>query len=260
MQPLSKKLRPYQGFSAESRNGLKALIRRGGVFTISGGREEHGTLLQSTSIEKILNKASPNNANEARSLLASLRQAVAEYASLKDALSIINDRSAFLVEIEPTTAGHEETRKKLLSRVDKPVYSSRPIPALFDAVDPTADTGGGSATYTLTLARKSWWRQASKDDRSRVDFANNQSNDKMKWQSFDAGKPIVWRPIPLTKANGKTEPVSSFDIAVIREGRVIIFRNQAIFIGESRQQVKTQVGDYITKGLRLPDLHFPLKP
>jgi hypothetical protein len=242
----------FKGFNAESGDGLEAVIRRGGVFTISGGREEHGTLLQSTAVDKILRKTDVPNQPEVRALLVNLRLAVAEYASLKDALSIIGDRPAFLVRIDPTAAGHEETRRKLLSRVDKPVYSSRPIPALFDAVDPTADTGSGSATYTLRLERRSFWRQAGLDDRKNVDSGSNTSNDRMKWQSFNAGQEIFWRPIPLTRKTGKTEAVASFDIAVVLESNMVIFRNQAIFVGESRAQVLNQGKKYITDYLKLP--------
>ena len=79
---------------------------------------------------------------------------------MQDALGIINDRTAYLLKVDPTPEAHEAVRKKLLSRQDKPVFISRPVPELFDAVDPTADTGGGSAAYTLRLDRKCFWRLA----------------------------------------------------------------------------------------------------
>ena len=242
----------FKGFNAESGEGLDAVIRRGGVFTIGGDRVEHGTLLQSTAVEKLLRKANFADQNEARTLLVNLRLAVADYASLQDALSIIGGRPAFLVKIEPTAAGHQAARDSLLRRVDKPVYSSRPVPALFDAVDPTADSGGGSAAYTLRLERRSYFRQAGLDDRQKVDFANNTSNEKMKWQSFDAGKEIFWRPIPLTRTTGKTEAVASFDIAVVLENKRVVFRNQGIFVGDSRANVVQQGKKYITDYLKLP--------
>ncbi len=143
------------------------------------------------------------------------------------------------------------TRQKLLGRLDKPVFSSRPIPGLFDAVDPTSDTGGGSAAYALKLERPCFWRVAGKEDRQDVDFAGNDSNNRLQWASFADGEAITWKPVPLKKHNGKTQPVASFDVAVRLGSRVVVFRNQNILLGETKPEILKQAKDYLDKGLKL---------
>lgn len=248
----------FKGFAAnESGGDLQPLIERAGVFTISTPAVQlHGSLLQSGGLDKVLQQAKLQNEQEPRALLRSLKEAVAEYASLKDALSTIGGRNAYVLRVEPTAAAHEIMRRKLLSRLEKPVFISRPVLELFDAVDPTADTGGGSAIYTLRLDRKCYWRLASREDRANVDYARNASNDRMKWQPFEAGKSFQWKPIPVTKKNGRTDPVSSFDIAVLLETKAVVFRNQSLKVGDSRRQIVEHSKDYIQKvlGLRIPSV------
>jgi hypothetical protein len=244
----------FKGFVAsEPSETLPALVERGGVFTIAGGtREQYGSLLQADGLDRLLKQSGMDAQQEPRDLLQSLKSAVADYASLEDALNIINDRTAYLLRVEPTPAGHEAVRKKLLGRDDKPVFISRPIPELFDAVDPTADTGGGSAAYTLQLDRKCFWRLAGADDRKNVDYTNNTSNDRMKWKAFEGGRPISWKPIPLTRKSGKTEAVATFDIAVVMSKKVVVFRNQSILVGDKREDVMKQGQTYIARVLHLP--------
>jgi hypothetical protein len=244
----------FKGFSPDDPKGLRPVIERGGIFSITGGAgEQYGSLLQANSLDKILKAGGLTGDTDARARLSGLRRAVAEFASLEDALRIAGERSGFLVPVEPTAAAHEALRKQLLSRLDKPVFISRPIPELFDAVDPTADSGGGSAEYTLTLDRKCYWREAGLGDRKNLDAGglSKGSKDRLKWQPFAPGQPIVWRPIPLALQSGKTLPVASFDIAVVLPGKVVVFRNQNILVGESRDAVVSQGRNYISKGLRL---------
>ncbi|MGH7170616.1 MAG: hypothetical protein ACRELG_10095 [Gemmataceae bacterium] len=73
----------------------------------------------------------------------------------------------------------------------------------------------------------------------------------MKWQTFDAGQSITWKPIPLTRNNGKTDAVAGFDIAVVVANKVVVFRNQSLMVGDSRDQVVTQGKNYINKALKL---------
>jgi hypothetical protein len=77
------------------------------------------------------------------------------------------------------------------------------------------------------------------------------SNDRMKWRTFEAGQSITWRPIPLTKKDGRTAPVASFDIGVLIGDKVIVFRNQSLLVGDSRIQVLMQGRNYIEKALKL---------
>jgi hypothetical protein len=199
----------------------------------------------------ILRQGGLEDQHDAEALLGSLKRAVAEYASLSDALSIIGDRTAYMVHVNPSAKAHDDMRAKVLSKLDNPVFVSRPLLELFDGVDPTADTGGGSAAYSLKLDRKCYWRLASLDDRRNVDFANNTSNGRMKWQSFEPGQLISWKPIALTRKNGKVDAAASFDIAVVLDKRAIVFRNQSVLVGDSRQQILAQGGNYITKALHL---------
>jgi hypothetical protein len=248
----------FKGFAAgDGGDNLKAVIERGGIYSLGGeSREEYGSLLQADSLSRILDRAGPDGQGEARTLLADLRRAVLEYASLHDALTVLGDRPGFLVHVEPTAAAHDKARQALVGRRDKPVFVSRPVPQLFDAVDPTADTGGGSAAYSLKLERKSFFRVAGRDNRQDVDFRFNRSNDRLKWQTFAPNETIVWRPVPLMRKSGKAEAVSTFDIAVAVPPKVVVFRNQTIFVGESKAEVRQQAQNYVTKvlGLRVPEI------
>lgn len=73
----------------------------------------------------------------------------------------------------------------------------------------------------------------------------------MKWQPFNPGQRIEWKPIPVMKKNGRTDPVSSFDIAVILENKVVVFRNQNLMVGESRKQIVEQGENYLRRVLKL---------
>jgi hypothetical protein len=243
----------FKGYSASEPNeSLSAIIENGGIFSHAGPvGETHGSLLQPDGLDRVLKQAGLGDQPKPRKLLNSLKDAVVEYASLKDALSIIGDRGAFMIQVEPTAAAHEKLRQKLLDRQEKPVFVSRPIPELFDSVDPTADTGEGSAEYSLRLDRKCYWRQASLQDRRNVNYAKNTSNERMKWRLFEAGKRISWQPIPLTRTNGRTQAVTSFDIAVVLQDRVVVFRNQTVLVDFSRKKVLDQGQTYITEGLGL---------
>jgi hypothetical protein len=243
----------FKGFGAGGPGeGLAYVIEKGGIFTlVSKGRETHGSLLQPDGLEKVLAGVDPAARSEARRLLAGLRNAAVEYAAYKDALNIAGDRAAFLVRVGAAAEAHAEARRKLLGRLDKPVFVSRPVLELFDSVDPTADTGGGSAVYTLRLDRRCYWRQAGAEDRRGVDYEANTSNARMKWQAFEPGATITWRPIPLTRKNGKTGAVASFDVAVVLDDKVVVFRNQGVYVGETREQVAQQGRNYVRQGLGL---------
>jgi hypothetical protein len=248
----------FKGFAAgDGGDNLKAVIERGGIYSLGGeSREEYGSLLQADSLARVLDRAGADGQGEARALLADLRRGVVEYASLHDALTVLGDRPGFLVHVEPTAAAHEKARQALTGRRDKPVFVSRPVSQLFDAVDPTADTGGGSAAYSLKLERKSFFRVAGRDSRQDVDFRFNRSNDRLKWQTFAPNETIPWRPVPLMKRSGKSEAVANFDIAVAVPPKVVVFRNQTIFVGESKAEVRQQAQNYVTKvlGLRVPEI------
>jgi hypothetical protein len=258
LQLADKKMIRFKGFSAsEPEESLVYIIESGGIFSyLSQPGERHGSLLQPNGLDKILKQAKLKGRKGPRQLLGNLKEAIFEYATLKDALSIIGDRVAFLIRVSPTAQAHEQMRKKLLQRVEKPVFVSRPVLELFDAVDPTADTGGGSAAYSLRLDRNCYWRQASLEDRRNVNFAKNPSNDRMKWQFFGARKRIIWKPIPVMKKNGRTTPISSFDIAVVLQNQVVVFRNQSMLVGDSTKQVTMQAETYIkeTLGLKIREI------
>lgn len=231
-------------------DSLPAVIEMGGIFTIDNG-PKYGSLLQSNGLDRVLAEAGMGDQEGPRALLTGLRKAVSDYASLQDALRVINGRTAHLLEVEPTAAAHEAVRQKLLSRLDKPVFISRPLSELFDAVDPSGGGGSSSAEYTLMLDSKCFWRLGSKEDRKEVDFANNDSNARMKWTNFDANKVIAWTPIPLTLTSGKTINVSTFDVAIPLSQKVVVFRNQNILVGDSRDKLLKQAKTYIERSLGL---------
>ena len=241
----------FRGLDASApADSLPTVIEMGGIFTIDNG-PKYGSLLQSNGLDRVLAEAGMGDQQEPRTLLTNLRKAVADYASLDDALRVINGRTAYLLEVEPTAAAREAVRQKLLSRLDKPVFISRPLSELFDAVDPSGGGGSSSAEYTLTLDGKCFWRLASMEDRRGVDFSGNDSNDRMKWTSFDANKVIAWTPIPLTLKSGKTNVVSTFDLAIPLSNKVVVFRNQNILVGDSRDKVFRQGKNYIERTLQM---------
>jgi hypothetical protein len=105
----------------------------------------------------------------------------------------------------------------------------------------------------LTLDVPCYFRQVSKKDRSFIEYSDNKrSLEKMKWLVVPAGRDIVWRPISLQDKEGATAPVSSFEIAVIKGGKAVVFRNQNLFVGDTKEQVKQQCRTYIANVLRLP--------
>jgi hypothetical protein len=249
----------FKGFNAKDADeGLGGIIERAGLFAFPGpSGEVHGSLLQDNGLEKVLRHAGLDDAEEhgeARGLLRELTRAISDYASLKDALSIVGDRPAFLLRTEPTARAHDAIRKQLLSRLGTPVFISRPIPEFFDVIDPSADTGGGIAAYSLQLDRKCFWRQAAQNDRQDVDYESNTTNTRMKWRSFRPGQLISWKPIPVLRKDGNTDSISSFDLAVVlaSDGKVVVFRNQKVFFGDSKKQVLDQARHYLTRRLRLP--------
>ncbi len=132
------------------------------------------------------------------------------------------------------------------------MFISRPIPELFDAVDPTADTGGGKADYALMLECEYYFRLAGRDSRKDVDYKRNSSNERLKWQPHKAGETVTWKPVALKKQTGRTDAVATFDVAVVIPPKVVVFRNQNIYPGESRAEVREQAKDYVTKVLGLP--------
>jgi hypothetical protein len=241
----------------DAKEGIRAIIERGGIFSITSGEMTgHGSLLQFSGLEKVLKQGDKLGDQAARNLLGMLKKAVAEYASLSDALSIAGDRQAFILRVEPTAAAHEEVRKKLLSRLERPVFISRPVLELFDAVDPTGGGGGGQAEFSLIVeSYKSFWRLVGKDDRKNVDFESTSDTSRMKWKAFEPNKVISWTPISVTKKNGSTRLVTSFDIGVlVNKKKVVVFRNQSIILGASKQDIKKQAQTYLNKALGLKNI------
>ena len=227
---------------------VASVIGRGGVFTIKGSR--HGSLLQSTGLDTVASQADLEGAD--REILTSLKRAVADYASLDDALGILAERGGYLVKVTPTRQGHEKVRRELTSRVEKPVFVSRPLPQLFGAVDPTADKGGGLAEYTLQLDRPGYWRVPSQKDRLDIDFQVTRGKDRMKWQRFRASERVTWIPLPITRTTGEPAALATFDVAVELSQKVVIFRNQSILVGRSKEEILTQGKNYISRVLQLP--------
>ena len=192
---------------------------------------------------------------ELRVLLDSLKEAAHEYASIKDAVTIIGNRPAFIIQVEPTAKAHEAVRMQLLNLDGTPVFVPRPVFELFDAVDPAAAIGGGAARFSLKLDTKCHWRQVGREDRKKTDFQNNATNKKMRWQDFPANREIVWTNLPVLRLSGRTDNVSSFDIAIpVNANKVVVFRDQTIFFGESKVQVAKQARTYLDKVLGLKNI------
>ncbi len=107
------------------------------------------------------------------------------------------------------------------------------------------------------MDRPYYLRLVSTEDRLKpVDFANNASNDRMKWGiQLPAGKEITWEPVPVKRTSHKTDSVTSFDIGVVVNGRVVLFRNQSIQFGASRSDVLANQQQYIEN-----DLHLRAQP
>jgi hypothetical protein len=243
----------FKGFAPEAPDkGIATIIERGGLFTITvgGSRATHGSLLQGNGLDLVAARAGLNRNGSDRAVLETLRHAVAEYASFEDALMIIGDRPAFLLQLGPTQKEHERVRRQLLTREGTPVFVPRPLLELFNAVDPADDTGGAFARYTLKLERKCSWRLVGKAARIDTDFENTPVKNKLRWTDFDAGQTITWRPVSVTRLSGQADTVATFDLAVILSAeRVVVFRNQSIIVGDSRGQVQKQSSNYLDRVL-----------
>ncbi len=240
--------------SDEPDGGLKKIIERGSIFTISAASEkkEFGSLLQYNGAERILEHAKLLNDKKSKRLIEDLRKATVEFASFKDALTIIGNRSAFLIQVDPTPEAHEKLRKTLLARGETPVFIPRPVLELFDAVDPSKDEGEGYAKFVLKLETKCYWRLGGEDDQVGIDKDENLTNHRLLWTEFAPGLEIAWSPVGVLYRNGRAKSISSFDIAVVvNENKVVVFRNQNIFLGDTRDQVNSLAKNNITKFLKL---------
>ena len=246
----------------DPKEAVARIIQRGGVFTFSGSSspkgaggesmmptQRHGSLLHTNGVEQLLLSGKLAGV-EHRNLLNRFRRAIQDYAFMTDALSIVGDRPAFLIYIGRSPEAHEEAIGKLLHRMDNPVFVPRTPPRLFDAVDPTEDVGGGSATYTLRLPRKCWWREVGARDRQNLKEPLADAA-KRRWRVFGPNQLIKWDPETLEFKNGEQRQVASYDIAVPVGDRVVIFRNQNLFVSRKRKDVVKLAMDYVTKRLRL---------
>ena len=132
----------------------------------------------------------------------------------------------------------------MLRRVGQPVFVSRPMPSLFDGIDPSTDKVSGTASYSIQVERECFFRQVSLRDRRDIDFANNTSNAKMKWRRIPGGQPITWEPLPITRTDMTATNVSTFDIAVISKKKVVVFRNAGRIRGRCRHPRPTRKGRF----------------
>lgn len=224
--------------------GLRPVVKRGALYDVKGIKTEYGSLLQYNGPEKLLARAGLNKSSDEAALIEDLRRMSLEYASLKDALAMIGSRRAHLIHVAPTSEEHAKVRKALLGHEGTPVFVPRPIPEPFDAVDPDSGEGGGDAEYALRLERKCYWRQVGKDDR--LNFRPDApTNPKLRWASFGANEKIEWGPIGGVRKN-RPASFSSFDVAVVLGNKVVVFRNQSIMVGASRDEIVKQARGYLT--------------
>ena len=248
----------FDGFSSDAEDsGLRSIIASGGLYRVgtSGEKVQYGSLLRANSVERILKLATLDNQPEPRVLLDSLKEAAHEYASIKDAVTIIGDRPAFILRVEPTAKAHEAVRMQLLNRAGTPVFVPRPVFELFDAVDPAGGTGGGIARYSLKLDTKCIWRHVSSKDRKETDYPANETNEDMKWKDYAANREIVWTTLPVLRESGRTDNLASFDIAIpVNDDKVVVFRDQSILVGETKEQVRKQARTYLDRRLGLNDV------
>lgn len=179
LSALAAKQIRFKGYiPSDPKEAIVRIIQRGGVFTFSVSadpvlpKERHGSLLHTNGIDQLVGRGKITGA-EQRNLLHLFRRAVQDYAFMTDALSVVGERPAFLIYIGRSPEAHEDAMAKLLHRMDNPVFVPRTPPRLFDAVDPTEDVGGGSATYTLRLPRQCWWRWVGARDRKGLKRASS---------------------------------------------------------------------------------------
>jgi hypothetical protein len=228
---------------------LNAVLEQGGVWFIGaqGGKAEYRSLMDPGFVEHAI-KVAELSADQAE-MLRTLRATLADYVGFQDALALLRNRPGFLVRVEPTQTAHAKVRQILSDVESAPFFSPRPLVSAVDAIDSATGSGGGTARYVLSLDRPCYWRQVGAIDRAKVDYLNNPTNTKMKWQSFPSNARIQWRPIGVLRASGRTDSVSTFDIAVVLGSRVVLFRNQSILVAESADAVRAQVRSYLVKGL-----------
>lgn len=72
------------------------------------------------------------------------------------------------------------------------------------------------------------------------------NKEKLKWQRVNLDELKTWEPIPIGFKSH-----ASFDIAVIVDQQVVLFKNQEIVLGQSEVEVRQQGREYISSVLGL---------
>lgn len=172
-----------------------------------------------------------------------------------------NSRSseAFLVQVDPTAKAHADVRFQLLNRRDIPVFFSRPVFELFDAVGPPdTEIKVKVAAYSLKLSTPCYWRLVGAADRKNADFDSNNTNQKMKWELKEAKKEIKWLPLRVAvKVDGveSSKRPYSFDIAiVVNQKKVVVFRNQEIAVDQEKKNLVEDAQKYLKNTFQRDDI------
>jgi hypothetical protein len=90
-------------------------------------------------------------------------------------------------------------------------------------------------------------------DRKEIDFESSRGKDQMRWRPFRASERVTWRPLPVTRTTGEPAALATFDVAVELSSKVVVFRNQSILVGRSKEEILSQGKGYIMRVLLLPD-------
>jgi hypothetical protein len=241
----------FRGYvDGEPEESLRNITAQGGIFSYYHADEQrYESLLQPSGLEVLSQIGGFSGDKTAQRVFKTFREIVVEYASYRDALGIIGRRTAFLVHLDPTPEAHENARKKL-GLLERPLFVARPLPLLFDAIDPSADIGGGTSSYVLKLDRPCYWRLVCKRDRSNYDLSRAADQSRFQWKKYSAGTPIVWKAISLRQRQGLlSSQVATFDIAVIVDKQVVVFYNQSILTSDKLADIKDQARDFVARGL-----------
>jgi hypothetical protein len=248
---LEKKKVRFKGHAA-GKAGLGRVIDNGGVYAYQETAREqiNGSLLRPDGLDRALEWGGLGADTQARDLLTTLRQAVADHAALKDALATVGKRRAFLVEVEPTAAALADAADRLSKYSDQLVFASRPALTLFDAVNPREPVGVRGAN-TLRLDVPSYWRGVGVKDRTNADLSAVSERNQVRWQKVEPGTDLTWSAWRLKLADGSQPQSSTFEVAIPHRDKVVVFRNQQLWAGKMEDELRRDMDTYVKSQLKL---------
>lgn len=247
----------FLGFESEQSDPqlcLKNFLEQnsfGDFSSIDSKLNDTGNLLQSAAKDRLLGYLKGKSIPNAGKLLDDLKQISTDQTSYKELLETIGDRTAIVIDGKK----HPNARSKLLSRISSPEFNALPYIAKFATVGKkTEGSEGIRGTFSLVVPQKCHWRQIGVSDRTGIQDIENEYLANTNWREINPPTKIQWVPISVYK-DGQSKDMSSFDLAIPIEsnGKVVIFRNQTIYLRTSRESVQNTIKKYLKEKMQMTE-------